>query len=134
MKLDFSPLKKALSSLDKAIIRAKKEKSDDELRDAVIQRFEYTFELCWKMLKRQLEQEFPTPSEIDHFSYRELLREAAERGIIEDVQKWMIYREFRNLTSHIYDERKAQQVFAEALNFYLDANSLHQILEKRNCD
>ena len=134
MQLDFSPLKKALLSLDKAIGRAKKEKADEELRDAVIQRFEYTFELCWKMLKRQLEQEVPTPAEVDHYSYRELLREAAERGLINDVQKWMVYRECRNLTSHSYDERKASQVFTEILNFYPDANSLLLTLEKRNCD
>ena len=52
MKLDFSSLKKAVKSLGKAIARTQKAPSDEELRDAVIQRFEYTYELACKMMKR----------------------------------------------------------------------------------
>jgi len=53
--LDLSPLQKALASFQVAIERTEREASDetidDMLRDSVIQRFEYTYELCWKMLK-----------------------------------------------------------------------------------
>lgn len=45
MRLDFSPLQKAINSLERAIVRTKANPSDEELRDAVIQRFEYTYEL-----------------------------------------------------------------------------------------
>jgi hypothetical protein len=62
MKLDFTSLAKAQESLGKAIHRALKEPSDEELRDAVIQRFEYTFELSWKMMKRVIESESAIPS------------------------------------------------------------------------
>lgn len=132
MNLDYSALKKALASLERAIARATKASGDDELRDAVIQRFEYSYELCWKMLKRRLEQESPTPSNIDHLSFRELLREGAERGFVDDVEKWIVYREFRNLTSHVYDEEKAQKVYEEALKFFTDAKALLAKLEKKN--
>ncbi len=134
MKLDFSPLNKALSSLHRAIVRAQGAPGDEELRDAVIQRFEYTYELSWKMLKRQLEQEAPNPAEIDRLSFRELLREAAERGMVADVERWMDYREQRNITSNIYDERKAESVYGTAIEFYDDAKALLNELEKRSHD
>jgi len=114
MSIDFSPLEKAISSLNRALARAIEARGDEELRDACIQRFEYTFELCWKMLKRQLEQELPNPSEVDGFSYRHLFRIGAERGLVQDVEAWFDYRERRNITSHTYDEVKAAKVF-EAL-------------------
>jgi len=51
--LDLTPLQKAMDSLTSAIERTEREQPDDMLRDSVIHRFEYTYELCWKMLKRQ---------------------------------------------------------------------------------
>ena len=112
MTIDFSPLEKAINSLKRALDRATGASGDEELRDACIQRFEYTFELCWKMLKRQLEQELPNPAEVDGYSYRHLFRIGAERGLVEDVEAWFDYRERRNITSHTYDEEKAARVFA----------------------
>ena len=114
MPIDFSPLEKAITSLNRALARACDAHGDEELRDACIQRFEYTFELCWKMLKRQLEQELPNPSEVDGYSYRHLFRIGAERGLVQDVEAWFDYRERRDITSHTYDEEKAARVF-EAL-------------------
>lgn len=131
MKLDFSSMKKAIKSLGKAIARTQKEPLDEELRDAVIQRFEYTYELACKMMKRQIEQESPNPSEIDQLSFKDLLRTAAEKGIISDVEAWLIYRDQRNITSHTYDEAEAKSVYKTALNFFKDADDLLSKLEKR---
>ena len=52
MKLNFDSFERAISSLDRGIVRSEKDPGDEEVRDAVIQRFEYTYELAWKMLKR----------------------------------------------------------------------------------
>lgn len=131
MKLDFSSLKKAIKSLGKAIARTQNAPSDEELRDAVIQRFEYTYELAWKMMKRQIEQESPNPAEVDRLSFKDLLRTAAEKGIISNVEAWLVYRDQRNITSHTYDEDEAKNVYKTALNFYKDAESLLSKLEKR---
>lgn len=114
MPIDFSPLEKAITNLNRALTRAGEAHGDEELRDACILRFEYTFERCWKMLKRQLEQELPNPSDVDGFSYRHLFRVGAEHGLVQDVEAWFEYRERRNITSHTYDEEKAARVF-EAL-------------------
>lgn len=131
MKLDFSSLKKAIKSLGRAIARTKKEPSDEELRDAVIQRFEYTYELACKMMKRQIEQESPNPAEIDRMSFKDLLRTAAEKGIISDVERWIVYRDQRNITSHTYDEAEAKSVYKTALAFFKDAEDILLKLEKR---
>jgi len=131
MKLDFSSPKKAVKSLGRAITRTQKAPSDEELRDAVIQRFEYTYELAWKMMKRQIEQEAPNPDDIDQLSFKDLLRTAAEKGIIADVEAWLIYREQRNITSHTYDEVEAKSVYETALKFLKDAEVLLSNLEKR---
>jgi nucleotidyltransferase substrate binding protein (TIGR01987 family) len=131
MSLDFSSLDKAMASLNRAIHRANLSREDEELRDAVIQRFEYTYELCWKMLKRQLEAESPYPQSVDTLSFRELLRESAERGMITDVEKWLFFRERRNQTSHTYDAEKAAEVYLAALEFQIEAERLLSKLRKR---
>lgn len=86
MRLDLTSVHKGLASLERAIVRSKKAPTDEELRDAVIQRFEFTFELAWKTLKRQLEQEVAEPASIDRLPFHDLLREAAERGLLENVE------------------------------------------------
>jgi nucleotidyltransferase substrate binding protein (TIGR01987 family) len=129
MSLDFSPLEKALNNLNRALVRAIDAPLDEELRDACIQRFEYTFELCWKMLKRQLEQELPNFSEVDGFSYRQIFRTGAERGLVQDVESWFDYRELRNITSHSYDEAKSVKVF-EALPAF--AGHAKELLDRLN--
>lgn len=58
--LDLTPLQGALASLRRALTRWQATQGEDEeLRDACIQRFEYTFELSWKMLARRLERDLP---------------------------------------------------------------------------
>jgi len=86
--LDLTPLQKVLDSLLFAIERTEREQPDDMLRDSVIQRFECAYELCWKMLKRRLEMDVPSPASIDAMSFREMIREGAERGNIADPLAW----------------------------------------------
>lgn len=131
MELDLSNLRKAIDSLERAVRRSLPAPEDEELRDAVIQRFEYTYELSWKMLKRRL-VDAPTPAEIDTLGFKDLIRQGAERGLIAKPQAWFEYRRQRNITSHTYDEEKATQVHQAAVAFLEDAESLFQDLERRN--
>ena len=132
VKLDLTALEKALASLGKAIRRSASVPADEEVRDAVIQRFEYTYELCWRMIKRRVEMDAPVPAEIDAMSFNALMREAGERGMTQDVSRWFVYREQRNITSHTYDAAKAQSVYQTALQFLPDAQALLQELLRRN--
>ena len=98
----------ALAALDRGLARWTAAPADEELRDACIQRFEFTFELSWKMLKRRLEMDLPNAQEVDRMTWRTLIRVGAEQGLIDDVDAWLIYRDKRNITSHTYDAAKAE--------------------------
>lgn len=123
----LSPLNKALASLQAALAQPKNE----FVRDAVIQRFEYTYELAWKMLKRHLD-ESEGAATIDPLSRKDLFRMGGERGIVENVEAWLVYHRARNETSHTYDEDKAEQVYDVARQFAGDAEKLLRELERRN--
>ena len=130
MTITTEPLQKALASLNVALDRSRQAKQDLELRDACIQRFEYTFELSIKVIKRYLEQEMPILL-IDQINYRELLRSAFEAGLIQQVEAWFLYREARNQTSHAYDEKKAQFVYDVIFSFVEQAKFLLTQLSDR---
>lgn len=132
MKLDFSSYEKALSSLQRVLERSRTVPGDEDIRDACIQRFEYTYELAFKMLKRQLEEELPSSEELDQLPYKEMIRVGAERGLILVPERWFDYRAKRNITSHTYDEEKAREVFAILSDFAADAADLLARLKSRH--
>ena len=128
-ELDFSSFERALNSLKKALVRSQKQLGDEELRDACIQRFEYSFELAWKMLKRQLEKDVGNSPEVDTYSKKSLFRVGAERGLIKNVEPWFDYLERRNLTTHTYDPVHAEEVYSVIAAFVSDAEALLQKLK-----
>lgn len=110
-KIDLSPLKKAHNSLKEILLRYKKEHSDLAIRDAVIQRFEYTYSLTLKMIRRYLELSLDEPMAVDGMDFNAIIRKSSEISLIcNDLEKWNDYRLARNLTSHTYDENKAMEV------------------------
>lgn len=102
---DFTPFERALRSLQAA--QAQPPRNDLE-RDGVIQRFEYTFEWCWKSIRRALL--YLGRSDVSG-SPRPLLRDALEEHFIQDIEPWFAYLEARNTTSHIYNNDQAEKVF-----------------------
>lgn len=130
--LDLTSLEKAHASLVAAMAVVP---TDDALavlkRDAAIQRFEYTFELSYKMLRRYLEVTSPSPASIDQADFRELLRMGGEAGLIEDVAAWFVFRDKRNITSHAYDEVKAQEVYDAIPAFIVASKSLLTALQRK---
>lgn len=132
--LDLTPLIRALASLQRGLTRWQATPDDEELRDACIQRFEFTFELSWKMLKRRLELDLPNAVEVDAMSFRALIRAGAEQGLIGEVAPWWVYRDKRNITSHTYDARKAAEVAAVLPAFERDVQALLAALQQRGGD
>ena len=63
--LDLTSFEKALERLKEGITRYEQDTSDTQIRDGLIQRFEFTYEISHKMLKRYLEMASPTPEEFD---------------------------------------------------------------------
>lgn len=130
--LDLSSLVKALASLDEAIREYDHQRGNLFIRDATIQRFEYSYELSHKMLKRYLELTESNSEEIDQMSFSNLIRTGAERGLLlHSWEAWSIYRNARNLTSHTYNESKAIQVCNVIPDFLKDAQYLLTTLQSR---
>ena len=123
--LDFTSLTKATASLAVALEADAARPGDEFVRDASIQRFEYTYELCVKFLRRQLESISDSPSDIDALGYRDMIRRGAERGLLASEAPWFGYRELRNITAHVYDPAKAARVFGALPGFLSDARALH---------
>jgi len=124
-RIDFTSLSKAIASLAKALQAATLRPKDEFVRDASIQRFEYTYELCVKSLRRQLTVMSDSPSDIDALGYRDMIRMGVERGLIKSEVPWFGYRELRNITSHVYDPAKAKKVFGALRRFLREAKDLH---------
>jgi len=97
----------------------------------VIQNFEFTYELCWKFLKRFLGNELGS-NYVDGVSRKELFRLGTEHHLISNIDNWFKYHDSRNETSHTYDKTTAQEVFEVATKFIKDAEELLANLEKRN--
>ena len=93
---------KALDQLAKAVEQPK----DEFIRDSVIQRFEFTHELAWKMLKLRLEAD-----DVFASTPRETLQAALQAGLIDDGNAWSDLQKMRNLTSHTYNEQLADDVY-----------------------
>jgi len=88
--------------------------ANDRERDGTIQRFEYTVELSWRLLRKYL---LSLGRADVSASPKPLIRMAAQEGWILDVESWLKFIEARNLTSHSYKKEIAEQVFASAKDF-----------------
>lgn len=138
--LDLTALRSAITSLDDGLavvsdaawFNGQDAKVRNTLVAGVIQNFEFVYEISMKMLRRQLELEADSPIDVDQASFRELLRIAAEKGLIDDVEAWFGFRQMRNITAHTYDHAKAQQVYAATQGFLTHARDLLARLEARH--
>lgn len=125
MALDFTSLRNAVDRLGEGLSRYARDVGDTQIRDGLIQRFEFTYDLSHKMLRRVLAEDAANPEEIDRMSFPELIRTASEQGLLTGGwSTWRIYREMSNITSHSYDEAKALQVAAAIPGFLAEAQAL----------
>ena len=99
----FHNLSKAYALLREAAEAPSLSRLEEE---GLIQRFEYTFELCWKTMKDYLEA-----GGLDVRLPRDVLKEAYRTGLVSDGEAWLEVLEKRNLLAHTYDDER----FAEAL-------------------
>lgn len=130
IELDIQPLKKAILALQAGMAEYARNPGNDVVRDGCIQRFEFTYELSHEMLKRFLEETSANPAEFDAMPFQDLIRTGSERGVLRsDWPHWKEYRKARSITRHVYDERKAREVFAIIPDFFDEAAHLYRRLE-----
>jgi nucleotidyltransferase substrate binding protein (TIGR01987 family) len=108
----------ALIRLDEALVKPE----DAIVRDASIQRFEFTFEMAWKAIQR-----FAFSEGVECVSPRDCFRAGFRLGLLANDARWMAMVEDRNRTVHTYDEKSARAIY-QALPEY--GRLLRQLLEK----
>lgn len=112
MAVSLEEFSKALVSLEEALTAVK----TDISRDASIQRFEFCVELAWKTAKKVMGTSTTAPKQV--------IREMAQSGFIEDVAFWLKSIDQRNLSSHTYNQKLAEEVYAFAQSFLSPAKQL----------
>ncbi len=104
-------IKRSMHDLGNALKRLKEvmavsPEENDYVVDATIQRFEFSFELFWKTLRLLL-----VDDGIEAGSPKQVLVEAYSLGWLADEAKWLSMLKARNLTSHVYNEQKAHEIY-----------------------
>lgn len=133
MALILSSLEKAIHQLESGLDQALQNPNVELLRDGVIQRFEYTYELSWKMLKRYFELNTADPSYVEAMTFPELIRTGSEQGLLlNGWDIWQDYRKARSTTSHTYDAIKAKEIFAIIPQFLKEARYLLESLQNKS--
>ena len=108
---NITALENAENRLQEMLARYNKEHEDEAVRDSVIQRFEFTYSIALKTLRKYFIERAFVLEEVNQMSFNEMIRTASQLNLlVSNLEKWTVYREMRNMTSHTYDEEIALQV------------------------
>ena len=139
VSLDLSPLENAVGQLEEALdvyhsdISLMEPRLKRLLRSAVIQAFEFTYELSYGMTVRYLRLASANPAEIDQLPFSGVIREAYQQQLVRsELPAWREHRSKRGTTSHAYDEDLAQEVLEHAPVFLEEARFLLNQLRIRS--
>jgi nucleotidyltransferase substrate binding protein (TIGR01987 family) len=132
MPLSATPLRNAVQRLREGLARHQSEPGDDQLRDGLIQRFEFTYELSHRTLGRYLAASAASPDEVARMPFADLIRAGNAAGLLRiEWNGWRHFRELRSRTSHTYDSATAEEVVAAIPEFLAEAEYLCAELERR---
>ena len=117
--LDFTALENSLQRLGEVVEIYKKNPQDTIVRDSLIQRFEFTYSITLKTLRKYFIERAFIVDDVNKLSFNEMVRTAMQLNLLKsDLAKWTEFREMRNLTSHTYDENVALKVSGIVPDFY----------------
>lgn len=109
--------RRAVERLQEALTDSARNPESTVIRDGVIQRFEFTFELAWKSLREYMADQGADMSGVV-FS-KQVFKAAYAAQLIDDEQVWLDMLTSRNITSHVYDDQQAAQVVADIRDRYI---------------
>jgi nucleotidyltransferase substrate binding protein (TIGR01987 family) len=110
----FNSYKKALATLERAVVAAKERNLNEMEEQGLVKGFEFTFELSWKLLKDYLESK----GFKDFHGSKDTFKLAFQEGLISDGEIWMDMRDNRNRSSHTYEESISRQLISLVLSKY----------------
>ncbi len=130
--IDLTSFEKALNSLKEVIEVYNFDKTNLITRDSMIQRFEYTYSIALKMIKRFFSQGAFVLENIEGMTFNEMIRQANKMDLLRsNLEKWDDFRQKRNLTSHTYDEEVAVKVVSIIADFAKEAEFLLKQLKEK---
>lgn len=138
MSLNFDHLQRCNLTLERSLVSLKKCEKDsidyEVCRNATIKSFELALETAGKLLRKILKSYVAFPKEIDSLIFKDVLRQAALRGLLsaEELERWLKYRDNRNLTAHDYGEEFAEDTLKLIELFQRDAVTLHKVLVEKH--
>lgn len=111
----YDNFSKAVNRINEANIAYKRNSNDDIYQDALIKRYEFTFELAWKTLREYLvdqgyQLEIMSPKGVIAFAWRE--------GIISNEELWLDMLNARNMTAHDYGRELSADIAEDISNRY----------------
>ncbi len=131
-QLDITPLVNAVERLREGLARHEREPADDQLRDGLIQRFEFTYERAHRMLRRYLRSISPNPDAFDQMPFQDLIRTGNEHALLlGDWSAWRRYRDMGSRTSHAYAAKIAVDVVTGIPAFLAEVVHLRDALAGR---
>ena len=124
----FEARKQNLINATNRLKEALNEKENDLMIDAVLHRYEFTFELAWKTIKDYLEYNGYSDNIA---SPRAIIQLAYQAKVINNGDTWINMMLDRNALSHLYDEEKLREIYENVKNIYLnELNELKEFLER----
>ena len=130
--IDLTAFENAINSLCDVINIYNSDKSNIYMRDSMIQRFECTYSLSLKLIKRYFAKTALEKENIDGMTFNEIIRTANKMELLlSKLEKWDDFRQKRNMTSHTYDENIAKDVVEIIPEFKDEAEFLLNRLKEK---
>lgn len=128
----IEPLPSVTARLQQGLWRYEEDTSDIQIRDGLVKRFEFTYELSTRIIKRFLEHTSAVPHQYDEMNFADIIRSANELGLLAgNWLDWRKYRDMRNRSSHTYNEDTAKSVVADIPQFLAEAQFLCWALQRQ---
>ena len=132
MTLDISALDRAIARLEEAMVIYHQDTTQSLIRDGLVQRLEFTYEISHRLLRRYLAENAGPPELISGMNFADIIRVGNENQLLlGNWPRWKIYRDMRSRTSHSYDEAVALDVVAGIPAFLEEARYLLDRLRER---
>ncbi|MCY4524889.1 MAG: HI0074 family nucleotidyltransferase substrate-binding subunit, partial [Halobacteriovoraceae bacterium] len=130
--LDLSSLENSVKKLEEGMNLFKKEDTA-MFKESLIYRFQVSYDVCIKMIKRYLKEVSCNPGELAKMTFTQIVREANKTGIItHTLEKWKKYRECRSKVSHIDDEKIEKDILSIIPDFLKELSFVMAALKGKN--
>ncbi|GMO56930.1 MAG: hypothetical protein Ta2D_02250 [Rickettsiales bacterium] len=132
--IDLTSFKNAVNNLNEIVKLYNEDNTNFILRDSLIHRFDYTYELAIKTIKRHLTLNYDDIENVKELTFKDMIRIANVKGLLSgDIENWTKYKENRNISVHTYNEVNAENVATIIVNDFLpEVNFLLNKLIKTN--